>query len=659
MPYPKLPSLRRRCASKRAAQSFRRTCETVFGFFGWSPRRRPARSRRSSGGSPRQTLRGRLLGAMFAGFDHHRARAALMVRHPLLECLERREMLSITANGDTYYTSHNASLTIPAYAGVLANDVGNSLSAILVSGPNAGTLTLNSDGSFTYTNTMMAMGDSFSYKDYDGSQYSNVATVSLSFSGGQPQAAGDSFNALHDRTFSENAPGVLANDNDPNHLHLSAVLETNPSHGSVTLNSDGSLAYTPATHYTGSDSFTYEAYNGSQYSSPATVNVSVTNQAPAAINDSYALPNDQPFNTTAATGVLANDGDPDGDALSASLVSGPSHGTLALNADGSFTYTPDAHWVGSDSFVYSASDGVAASQATVTLVTQYSVLTAVDQTKIPVDTLQVSNQLFKVPLAYNSVAAQPDAVVEADLGLSTAYPTTDLITATLTFNGVQQPPVYYNMSTLNGSDSHIHLAMQVDTSGLATGRYAYSLVVTSPDMAAPATISGAVNVVNNSASPIGKGWDIPGMYRLFPNTASGVPAGVLLTTGDGLGWYFTQATGDAYTSPNGPYAFDTLTSVSGGGWKLLDKDGTTYNFNSAGYLTSSVLRTGATTTYNWNSGLLTSIVNPFSRAIDLGYTSGLLSSVSDYAGNLWTVAHTGANLTSITEPDPGSGSPVW
>ena len=58
-------------------------------------------------------------------------------------------------------------------------------------------------------------------------------------------------------------------------------------------------------------------------------------------------------------GVLANDTDVDGDALTASLVTQPAHGTLSLNADGSFTYTPDANYNGADTFTYAANDGTA------------------------------------------------------------------------------------------------------------------------------------------------------------------------------------------------------------------------------------------------------------------------------------------------------------
>ena len=57
--------------------------------------------------------------------------------------------------------------------------------------------------------------------------------------------------------------------------------------------------------------------------------------------------------------VLGNDSDVDGNPLTAILVSGPSHGTLTLNADGGFTYTPDVNYNGPDSFTYKANDGAA------------------------------------------------------------------------------------------------------------------------------------------------------------------------------------------------------------------------------------------------------------------------------------------------------------
>src|SRR5205823_3996599 len=75
-------------------------------------------------------------------------------------------------------------------------------------------------------------------------------------------------------------------------------------------------------------------------------------------DDSYSTPEDTTL-TVAAPGVLANDTDVDGDPLTAILVSGPAHGTLNLNSDGSFTYTPALNYNGPDSFTYKANDGQA------------------------------------------------------------------------------------------------------------------------------------------------------------------------------------------------------------------------------------------------------------------------------------------------------------
>jgi VCBS repeat-containing protein len=91
------------------------------------------------------------------------------------------------------------------------------------------------------------------------------------------------------------------------------------------------------------------------------------NVTPAASNDAYATTVSSAL-AVAAPGVLANDTDADGDRLSASLVAGPSHGTLTLNPSGSFAYTPAANYSGTDTFTYRAGDGQATSNtATVSL----------------------------------------------------------------------------------------------------------------------------------------------------------------------------------------------------------------------------------------------------------------------------------------------------
>ena len=114
-----------------------------------------------------------------------------------------------------------------------------------------------------------------------------------------------------------------------------------------------------------------------------------TNQAPVAADDSYSVNQDAVL-TVAAPGVLANDTDADGDPLTAVKVSDPAHGTLALNADGSFTYTPANGYAGSDSFTYKANDGQADSDvATVSI----DVTFAWSGFFQPVDNLPTMNQV--------------------------------------------------------------------------------------------------------------------------------------------------------------------------------------------------------------------------------------------------------------------------
>ncbi|HQF61051.1 MAG TPA: S8 family serine peptidase [Anaerolineaceae bacterium] len=99
------------------------------------------------------------------------------------------------------------------------------------------------------------------------------------------------------------------------------------------------------------------------------VPVTLTVEVPAtAVDDAYAMDEDMVLTVDAANGVLANDTEPEGDPLTAVLVEGPLHGQLALAADGSFVYTPDADYFGTDTFTYVANDGTVDSNiATVTI----------------------------------------------------------------------------------------------------------------------------------------------------------------------------------------------------------------------------------------------------------------------------------------------------
>lgn len=179
-----------------------------------------------------------------------------------------------------------------------------------------------------------------------------------------PVAVADSYTLLEDHILGVAAPGILANDSDPDDDPLTAALVDGPSHGALAFRADGGFTYTPNRDYHGTDIFTYRASDGKALSNPVAVTIEVTpvNDPPVAVPDSYTVTGGQTL-TVAAPGILANDSDVDGDPLTAVLSTGPAHGSLVLNADGSFHYTPNARFVGEDNFTYRPNDGFEAGNA--------------------------------------------------------------------------------------------------------------------------------------------------------------------------------------------------------------------------------------------------------------------------------------------------------
>lgn len=175
-----------------------------------------------------------------------------------------------------------------------------------------------------------------------------------------PFAGGDSYITGHDYPIYDPAPGVLRNDEDWDYDPLQAVLVTGPSFAAnFSLASDGAVSYAPQEDWAGSDFFTYKAFDGRDYSEEVTVSITVWNYPPTAEPDSYAVLHDRTLEVSAAAGVLSNDADWDCDFFWATLGTGPSHAAqFSLRSDGSFTYVPEEHYVGVDTFTYYADDGV-------------------------------------------------------------------------------------------------------------------------------------------------------------------------------------------------------------------------------------------------------------------------------------------------------------
>lgn len=281
----------------------------------------------------------------------------------------KTKSLTITANAapvavaDTYSVGRGGTLT-QAAPGVLSNDTdadANTLTAIKVSDPANGTLTLNSNGSFVYVHngSSTTTGDSFTYKVNDGTVDGNTATVTINItSNSLPSSQSDSYNVSYNATTTVSAPGVLGNDTDLNSDPLTAIKLTDPAHGTVTLNSNGSFTYVHNGGTATSDSFTYKANDGKADGNTATVNLTIIrgNQAPVAFADTYGLTRGSTL-AVAAPGVLSNDSDPDGDAITAIRLTNPAFGTLTFNSNGSFTYVHGGGTNTSDSFTYKVNDG--------------------------------------------------------------------------------------------------------------------------------------------------------------------------------------------------------------------------------------------------------------------------------------------------------------
>jgi hypothetical protein len=277
------------------------------------------------------------------------------------------------AVNDSYSTDEDVPLTVAA-PGVLTNDSdadGNPLTAIWLSGPTPaqGTLVLSGNGAFTFTPTLNFNGSAtFTYMVNDGAGNSNVATVTITVNAvnDPPVAVNDSYSVNEDTPLAVVSPGLLTNDTDVETIPLTVAIKvTDPLHGTIIAwGGNGSFTYMPNLNWFGVDSFTYKANDGALDSNVATVSITVNavNDPPVAVNDNYSTNKNTPIAvpTPTGVGVIANDYDVEASPLTAIWVSGPipAQGTVVLNANGSFLYTPALNFIGIATFTYKVNDGL-------------------------------------------------------------------------------------------------------------------------------------------------------------------------------------------------------------------------------------------------------------------------------------------------------------
>ena len=244
---------------------------------------------------------------------------------------------------------------------------GAPLTAELISGPTHGSLSLSEDGTFIYSHDgSETTSDSFTYRANDGELDSNTVTISIAIEpvNDPPLAVSDAIEVDEGGTatsLTDEALSVLDGDSDPEGDPLTAVLSVYPTHGNLSLSNNGTFSYSHDGSETTSDSFTYRANDGAQDSNTVTISISIApvNDPPLAVSDAIEV--DEGGTATSLTNgvlsVLDGDSDPEGDPLTAELISEPTHGSLSLAEDGTFIYSHDGSETKNDTFSYRVDDG--------------------------------------------------------------------------------------------------------------------------------------------------------------------------------------------------------------------------------------------------------------------------------------------------------------
>ncbi len=245
---------------------------------------------------------------------------------------------------------------------ILANDSdpdGDPLTVTSAVSDNGATVVINPDGTLDYTSPAGFEGTDlvrYTIDDGNGGTDEGIVRVSVRDTGPGNEAPTpvDDVAATPIDTVLEDIP-VLANDSDPDGDPLTVSAAVADS-GSVTINPDGTLDYTPAPGFEGFDTITYTVDDGNGGTVSAAVTVTVgdpSNEAPVAVDDTASTPVDTLLEDIP---VLGNDSDPDGDPLTVTAATAP-NGTVTVNGDGTLDYQPDPGFEGTDTITYVISDG--------------------------------------------------------------------------------------------------------------------------------------------------------------------------------------------------------------------------------------------------------------------------------------------------------------
>ena len=274
---------------------------------------------------------------------------------------------------------------------------------------------------------------------------------------------------------------VLSNDTDSDDDTLSAAPVSEPAHGSVSLNSNGSLTYTPKANYNGGDSFTYKVSDGRGGEDTATVSITVNavNDAPVADNQSESTNEDTDESIT----LTATDAE--NDPLTFSVVDGPTHGTLS-GTGANLSYHPAANYKGDDSFTYKANDGSADSNVATVSIT----VNAVNDAPVEANDSAFTHEDTPTDIAVLS----NDNDLDGDTLSVSSFTQPDHGTVSENADGSLE---YTPNADYNGADFFTYMA----TDGTEESNTASVSILVDPVNDAPSFTKGADQTVNEDAGP--------------------------------------------------------------------------------------------------------------------------------------------------------------
>ncbi|WP_170865132.1 Ig-like domain-containing protein, partial [Roseovarius marisflavi] len=380
------------------------------------------------------------------------------------------------AQDDSAVTAEDSNVQIA----VLDNDSdvdGNPLSVTQATAQN-GTVLINNDGTLSYSPDADFNGtDTISYTVSDGEDVDTAeVTVNVGAVNDAPVAQDDSAVTAED---SNVQIAVLDNDSDVDGDALS-VTQATAQHGTVLINADGTLSYSPDADFNGTDTISYTVSDGLGGSDTAevTVNVGAVNDAPVAQDDSAVTAED----SNVQIAVLDNDSDVDGNPLSVTQATAL-NGSVVINGDGTLSYTPKADFNGTDTISYTVSDGedVDTAEVTVTVgavndapVAQDDSAVTAEDSNVQIAVLDNDSDVDGNPLSVTQATALNGSVVingdgtlsytpKADFnGTDTISYTvsdgeggSDTAEVTVTVGAVNDAPVAQDDSAVTAEDSNV------------------------------------------------------------------------------------------------------------------------------------------------------------------------------------------------------------